>query len=162
MNNEMYLIHGEDYIKHIEEKAILYSMLKQVACKVAKLPSNRGNKNLSVLAKKTEKIADKMFHSWGIPTSYLYTGDSDMLAVLMDNELITPEDAGYYPIDDEDDCDGECCCGDCDGCCAYDDENEDYDPIGDYLEDFGSLMTGFNELVRSIFGDNVSVHIIVD
>ena len=32
MNNEMFLIHGEDYIKHIEEKAILYSMLKQIAC----------------------------------------------------------------------------------------------------------------------------------
>ena len=80
----------------------------------------------------------------------------------MENELIEPEEAGYYPIDDEDDCDGECCCGDCDGCCAYDDEDENYDPIGEYLEDFGSLMTRFNELARSIFGDNVSVHIIVD
>ena len=156
MNNEMYLIHGEDYIKHIEEKAILYSMLKQVACKVAKLPSNRGNKNLSVLAKKTEKIADKMFRSWGIPASYLYTGDSDMLAALMENELITPEDAGYYPSDDEDECDGDC------GSCCFYDEDEDYDPIGEYLEDFGDLMTRFNELARSIFGDNVSVHIIVD
>ena len=156
MNNEMYLIHGEDYIKHIEEKAILYSMLKQVACKVAKLPSNRGNKNLSVLAKKTEKIADKMFRSWGIPASYLYTGDSDMLAALMENELITPEDAGYYPIDDEYECDGDCC-----ACCS-DEKDEDYDPIGEYLEDFGDLMTRFNELARSIFGDNVSVHIIVD
>ena len=156
MNNEMYLIHGEDYIKHIEEKTILYSMLKQVACKVAKLPSNRGNKNLSVLAKKTEKIADKMFRSWGIPASYLYTGDSDMLAALMENELITPEDAGYYPGDDEDECDGDC------GSFCFCEEDEDYDTIGEYLEDFGDLMTRFNELARSIFGDNVSVHIIVD
>ena len=156
MNNEMYLIHAEDYIKHIEEKAILYSMLKQVACKVAKLPSNRGNKNLSVLAKKTEKIADKMFRSWGIPASYLYTGDSDMLAALMENELITPEDAGYYSGDDEDECDGDC------GSCCFCEEDEDYDSIGEYLEDFGDLMTRFNELARSIFGDNVSVHIIVD
>lgn len=144
MNNEMYLIHGEDYIKHIEEKTILYSMLKQIACKVAKLPSNRGNKNLSVLAKKTERIADKMFRSWGIPASYLCTADSDMLADIMENELIAPEDAGYYPIDDEDECD---------------DEDE---AIAGFTEGFGSLMSEFNGLARSIFGDNVSVHIVIE
>ncbi len=147
MNNEMYLIHGEDYIKHIEEKTILYSMLKQIACKVAKLPSNRGNKNLSVLAKKTERIADKMFRSWGIPASYLYTADSDMLADIMENELIAPEDAGYYPIDDEDECD--------------DDEDEG-EAIAGFTEGFGSLMSEFNGLARSIFGDNVSVHIVIE
>lgn len=146
MNNEMYLIHGEDYIKHIEEKTILYSMLKQIACKVAKLPSNRGNKNLSVLAKKTERIADKMFRSWGIPASYLCTADSDMLADIMENELIAPEDAGYYPIDDEDECDDE-------------DEGE---AIAEFTEGFGSLMSEFNGLARSIFGDNVSVHIVIE
>ena len=157
MNNEMYLIHGEDYIKHIEEKTILYSMLKQIACKVAKLPSNRGNKNLSVLAKKTERIADKMFRSWGIPASYLCTADSDMLADLMENELIAPEDAGYYPIDDEDECDGcECCVGD-----ECEDEHE-CEAIAGFTEGFGSLMSEFNGLARSIFGDNVSVHIVIE
>ena len=149
MNNEMYLIHGEDYIKHIEEKAILYSMLKQVACKVAKLPSNRGNKNLSVLAKKTEKIADKMFCSWGIPAIYLYTGDSDMLAALMENELIAPEDAGYYPIDDEYECDGDCC-----ACCSGEDDED--------IDDFAEGMAELSSHIRSIFGDNVTVHIVID
>ena len=158
MNNKVYLIHEDDYIKHIEEKAALYSMLKQIACKVAKLPSNRGNKNLSVLTKKAETIADKMFRSWGIPASYLYTGDSDKLAVLMENELIEPEEAGYYPIDDEDDCDGECCCGDCDGCCAYDDEDEEIDED----EDFAEMMAALSSVVHTIFGDNVSVHIVVE
>ena len=149
MNNEMFLIHGEDYIKHIEEKAILYSMLKQIACKVAKLPSNRGNKTLSVLAKKTEKVADTMFRSWGIPASYLYTGDSDMLADLMENELIVPEDAGYYPIDDEDECDGDCC-----ACCS-DEKDED-------IDDFSEGMAELSSHIRSIFGDNVTVHIVID
>jgi len=152
MNNEMYLIHGEDYIKHIEEKTILYSMLKQIACKVAKLPSNRGNKNLSVLAKKTERIADKMFLSWGIPASYLCTADSDMLADLMENELIAPEDAGYYPINDEDECGGECYCGNCRACCAEDDNDDE----------FSELMAAFTSLAHSIFGDNVSVHIVIE
>ena len=147
MNNKVYLIHEDDYIKHIEEKAALYSMLKQIACKVAKLPSNRGNKNLSVLTKKAETIADKMFRFWGIPASYLYTGDSDKLAMLMENELIEPEEAGYFL------CDDECCC-----------EAEDYDDSGEIDEDenFAELMTELSSIVQSIFGDNASVHIVLE
>ena len=146
MNNKVYLIHEDDYIKHIEEKAALYSMLKQIACKVAKLPSNRGNKNLSVLTKKAETIADKMFRSWGIPASYLYTGDSDKLAMLMENELIEPEEAGYFF------CDDECCCE----AEEYDDEDDETD------EDFAEMMAALSSVVHNIFGDNVSVHIVVE
>ena len=162
MNNEMYLIHKDDYINHIDNQLHLYVMVKQLALHINRLAPNRGSKKISDMAKHYNALAESMFKSLGIPKSYLLFGDEDALTELMENELIAPEDAGYYPIDDEDDCDGECCCGDCDGCCAYDDEDEDYDPIGEYLEDFGSLMTRFNELARSIFGDNVSVHIIVD
>lgn len=155
MSNKMYLIHEDDYIKHIEEKAILYSMMKQIACKVTKLPSNRGNKKLTAIAKKSEAIADSMFRSWGLPASYLYTGDSDKLALLMENELIEPEDAGYYA------CDGDCCCGDCEGCC----QSEDYDDEtceSDDEDNIGELMADLSSIVHEIFGDNVSVHIIVE
>lgn len=155
MSNKMYLIQEDDYIKHIEEKAILYSMMKQIACRVKKLPSNRGNKKLSALTKKSESVADAMFNSWGIPTSYLYTGDSDKLALLMENELIEPEDAGYYA------CDGECCCGTCEGCCQsedYDDETEESDDE----DNIGELMAALSSIINEIFGDNVSVHIIVE
>lgn len=162
MNNEMYLIHKDDYINHIDNQIHLYSMVKQLTHHINRLAPNRGSKKISDMAKHYNALAESMFKNLGISKSYILFGDEDALTELMENELIAPEDAGYYPIDDEDECDGECCCGDCDGCCAYDDEDEDYDPIGDYLEDFGSLMTGFNELVRSIFGENVSVHIIVD
>ena len=162
MNNEMYLIHKDDYINHIDNQIRLYVMVKQLAVNIKRLAPNRGSKKITDMANHYNAIAESMFKNLGIPKSYILFGDEDALAELMENELIAPEDAGYYPIDDEDDCDGECCCGDCDGCCAYDDEDENYDPIGEYLEDFGSLMTRFNELARSIFGDNVSVHIIVD
>jgi len=153
MNNKVYLIHEDDYIKHIEEKAVLYSMLKQIACRVTKLPSNRGNKKLSATTARAEAIADKMFRSWGIPASYLYTGDSDMLAVLMENELIEPEDAGYFF------CDDECCCGNCECCEAEDyDEGEEIDED----EDFAEMMSALSATIHSIFGDNVSVHIVVE
>lgn len=111
-----------------------------------------------------DSVAEGIFKSMGIPKSYIFFGNEDDLAELMENELITPEDAGYYPIDDEDECDGECCCGDCNGCCAYDDEDEDDagKVFAEFMEGFGSLMSEFNGLARSIFGDNVSVHIVVE
>ena len=96
-----------------------------------------------------------MFRSWGIPASYLYTGDSDKLAMLMENELIEPEEAGYFF------CDDECCCGNCECCC----EAEDYDDEGEEIdedEDFAEMMAALSSVVHNIFGDNVSVHIVVE
>lgn len=153
MNNEMYLIHGEDYIKHIDEKVLLYAMVKQLCHRVAKLPSNRGNKSLSGLAKSYNVLAEKKFRSWGIPASYLYTHDPDELALLASNELIEPEAAGYYA------CDGDCCCGDCESCCMGEDYDED-EPDED--EDFAEMMTALSSVVHNIFGDNVSVQIVVE
>ena len=166
MNNEMYLIHKDDYIKHIDNQLRLYVMVKHLALNIKHLAPNRGSKKISDMAKNYNAIAESMFKSLGVPKSYMLFGDEDALAELMENELIAPEDAGYYPIDDEDECDGECCCGDCYGCCAYEDEDEFVDDEGEavteFMEDFGSLLSEFNGLARSIFGDNVSVHIIVD
>ena len=164
MNNEMYLIHKDDYINHIDNQLHLYVMVKQLALHINRLAPNRGSKKISDMAKHYNALAESMFKNLGIPKSYLLFGDEDALAELMENELIAPEDAGYYPIDDEDDCDGECYCGDCDGCCAFDDEDEDDEDeaIAEFMEGFGSLLSEFNGLARSIFGDNVSVHIIVD
>lgn len=150
MNNKLYLISEEDYIKHMEEKVVLYSMLKQVASRVKKLPSNRGNKNLSMLTKKAEMTADAMFHSWGIPVSYLYTGDPDMLSTIMENELIEPEDAGYF-------CDDSFCCGNCECCCHGGCEDED-----ENAEEFEEMMAALGAIVHSIFGDDVTFHITVD
>ena len=166
MNNEMYLIHKDDYINHIDNQLRLYVMVKHLALNIKRLAPNRGSKKISDMANNYNALAESMFKSLGIPKSYMLFGDEKALAELMENELIAPEDAGYYPIDDEDEFDGECRCGDCCGCCAYDDEDEYEDDEGEaideYMEGFGSLLSEFNDLARSIFGDNVSVHIIVD
>ena len=166
MNNEMYLIHKDDYINHIDNQIRLYVMVKQLAVNIKRLAPNCGSKKITDMANHYNAIAESMFKNLGIPKSYILFGDEDALAELMENELIAPEDAGYYPIDDEDECDGECCCGDCDNCCFYDEDDEDEcdddEAIAEFMEGFDSLLTDFNELARSIFGDNVSVHIIVD
>lgn len=150
MNNKLYLISEEDYIKHIEEKAALYAMLKQVACRVLKLPANRGSKNLSTLTRKAEVTADTMFHSWGIPVSYLYTGDSNKLAFLMENELIAPEDAGYF-------CEDSPCCGKCECCSCRSEEDEESSD-----EAFEEMLAALTAIVHGIFGDDVALHITVD
>ena len=166
MNNEHYLIHKDDYIKHIDDKFQLFMMLQGLTNLVSKLPPDEKNIPAIALAMHHRKESEEMFKTWGVPRSYMIFGSEADLAELMENELIAPEDAGYYPIDDEDDCDGECCCGDCDNCSYYDkddeDECDDDEAIAEFMEGFGSLLTDFNELARSIFGDNVSVHIIVD
>jgi len=149
MNNEHYLIHKEDYLNHIHKQIHLYTMIKQMSFHIKHLPSNRGSKELSKMAECFDSIAESMFKSMGIPKSYIFFGDESALTELMENELIAPEDAGYYPIDDEYECDGDCC-----ACCSGED-NED-------IDDFAEGMAELSSHIRSIFGDNVTVHIVID
>ena len=149
MNNELYLIHREDYISHIDDKVRLYSMLKQINHMIARLPNNRGNKELSNIAACFDKISEEMFRSWGIPKSYLVFGHEAALSKLIENELIAPEDAGYV-CDDEDDED------ECDGCeCCADEGEEEVDT---FAEDMATLAS----VLHNIFGDSVSIQISVD
>ena len=176
MENKLYLIHEEDYVKHIDEGMVLYTMLKDITCRISKLPADHGDKKLADLAARAAGLAEKIYRTWGIPASYAYTFNRANLAFLMENELIAPEDAGYYACDDTCCCQCGCCCDNCD---LYDDE-EDYDgadyddeDYDDYDEDddedetdvddnFAELMAGLSSIAQSIFGDNVSVHIVVE
>lgn len=100
MNNNVYLIHEEDYIKHINDKMMLYSFVKQFAHHIDKMKPTRANEAIMKMARTYGTIAENLFNSWGIPKSYMVFEDRDDLAELMENELIAPEDAGYYPCDD--------------------------------------------------------------
>ena len=169
MENKLYLIHEEDYVKHIDEGMVLYTMLKEITHGVSKLPSERGNKALIDLAARADRLAEKIYRTWGIPASYVYTFNHANLAFLMENELIAPEDAGYYACDDTCCCQCGCCCDNCD---LYDDDEEydgeDYDDYDDdeyeteVDDNFAELMAGLSSIAQSIFGDNVSVHIVVE
>lgn len=151
MSNELYLIHYEDYIRHIDDKVRLYSMLKQINHMIARLPNNRGSKELSNIAACFDKVSEEMFRSWGIPKTYLVFGCEADLAELMENELIAPEDAGFT---DESQCYGENCYGICE-CCPSNGES-------DNIEEFAEAMTTLVSVLQSVFGDSVSVHISVE
>ncbi len=156
MNNKMYLIHEDDYIKHIDEKVFLYSLVKQLTHHIARLAPNRGSKKISDMAKCYDSTAEKLFRSWGIPVSYLVFDNKDDLATLIENELIAPEDAGYYSYDDE--CDFfPCNCGCC--CEAGDEYAEDDEDKDEYIAE---MMAELSSFIHSIFGENVSVHIAIE
>ena len=142
-----YLIHEDDYIRHINEKVMLYSFVKQLTHHIGKMKPIRGNESLIKMAKCYDTAAENLFNSWGIPKSYLVFDNKEDLAELMENELIEPEEAGYFL------CDDECCC-----------EAEDYDDSGEIDEDenFAEMMAELSSFIHSIFGDNVSVHIVVE
>lgn len=116
-NEKMFLIHEDDYIRHIDEKLELYAMLRQTASAVKKLPDSKANKEAKRIAGIYTDRAEAMYDGWGIPDRYLITADMDDLCELMENELIEPEEAGYYP---DDDC--PCCC--CERCCEFAEEIE--------------------------------------
>ena len=174
MENKLYLIHEEDYVKHIDEGMVLYTMLKEITHRVSKLPTVPGNKALVDLAARADRLAEMIYRTWGIPASYAYTFNRANLAFLMENELLAPEDAGYYACDDTCCCQCGCCCDNCDLCDDdedydgedYDDEDYDnYDEAEDETDvddNFAELMAGLSSIAQSIFGDNVSVHIVVE
>ena len=157
MNNEHYLIHKADYISHIDDKFQLFMMLQGLTNLVSKLPPNKKNIPAIALAKHHRNESEKMFKTWGVPRSYMLFGSEADLAELMENELIAPEDAGYYPCDDE--CDF-CPCN-CGCCCETEDEynEDDEDNEDEYVAELIGELTMF---IHSIFGDNVSVHIVVE
>jgi len=170
MTDNVYLIHEGDFIKHIDEKVLLYSFVKQLTFQIAKLPPTAGNQRLIKMAKYYETASENLFNFWGIPKSYLVCDNKEALAELMENELITPEDAGYYACDDTCCCQCGCCCDNCDLYDEdedYDDEDDDYDEDCDEDEPdedecFTDLMSELSTIVQSIFGDNVSLHIVVE
>ena len=149
MSNEMYLIHCEDYLGHINDKVHLYTMLKQLNHMIVRLPNNRGSKGLSMLAARYDEIAEEMFRSWGIPKTYLVFRNNDDLAALMENELIAPEDAGFM------DCDCDC------SCCEEEADTSDCD-VADEDDEFTDMVASLATALHSIFGNNVAVHIIVE
>ena len=59
MENKLYLIHEEDYVKHIDEGMVLYTMLKDITCRISKLPADHGDKKLADLAARAAGLPKK-------------------------------------------------------------------------------------------------------
>ena len=106
----LYLIHGEDYLRHIEEKLELLWMATILMHYIKNGAEKDGY--LDLVRKSTldfDERCEEMFSSWGRALNYLKSRDLADLSDLIENDLIEPEYAGYVPADDPC-CPGERCC----------------------------------------------------
>lgn len=67
MNNEHYLIHKDDYVKHIDEKVMLYSFVKQLCHHVTKMKMTPENGHICKMAKHFFIEADQDVRQLGHP-----------------------------------------------------------------------------------------------
>lgn len=96
----MFMIHGEDYLRHINDKVGMYLLVKELTKSVSDLPDCPANHGTRHFSKIVDAVAENAFKNWDIPESYATSSDTGMLYDLMDAELFTPDEAGYELADD--------------------------------------------------------------
>lgn len=104
MDNELYLIHEDDYLRHIDHKLEMYHLLLELVRALrddlAEGETARAVRDLCSY----EQQAHILFEGWTIPDEYAESGDPDDLAQLMEEELLP---AGDGEDDSEDDGEGK-------------------------------------------------------
>lgn len=98
----LYLIHGEDYLRHIEEKLELLWM----ATILMHYIKNGAEKDsyLDLVRRSTldfDERCEEMFSSWGRALNYLKSRDLADLSDLIENDLIEPEYAAEREVDED-------------------------------------------------------------
>lgn len=155
MDNNLFLIHDDDYINHIDDKVEMYDLLLTMARKVREqLAAGNTAAAMRVLSK-YEQEAREAFSEWGIPDSYIDSGDEDELYELLSSELLIPgsgdltgvgqfearhSQPDYPAFDGEDE----------DGCETYPDEDGDEGGTASELLEIASELTGSASRVLNI------------
>lgn len=92
MDNELYLIHEDDYLRHIDHKLEMYYLLLELVRALrddlAEGETARAVRDLCSY----EQQAHILFEGWIIPDEYAESGDPDDLAQLMEEELLPAGD----------------------------------------------------------------------
>ena len=95
MDNELYLIHLDDYLGHVDGKLDMYDLLLELVRSVRKdLEAGETAQAVRTLCA-YEQQAHELYEGWDIPDAYAESGEPDDLAQLMEDELL--------PADDRDD-----------------------------------------------------------
>ena len=84
---EVCLVHKEDYLRHVQEKLELYHYARQLAALAQTLPNTADCVLLKDAAASVNARCEALFDDWGI-----FSFD---LELLLENELISPEEGGY-------------------------------------------------------------------
>ena len=92
MDNELYLIHEDDYLRHIDHKLEMYDLVLELVRTLredlAEGETARAVRDLCSY----EQQAHILFEGWTIPDEYAESGDPDDLAQLMEDELLPADD----------------------------------------------------------------------
>lgn len=88
MDNQLYLIFGEDYINHINEQINMYDLLLTAVNETRELLLEGKVAAVVRTLCKYEQQAHEMFRAWNIPDKYLLGGNPRDLEKLMDIELL--------------------------------------------------------------------------
>lgn len=92
MDNELYLIHLDDYLSHIDGKLDMYDLLLELVRSVRKdLEVGEPSQAMRTLCG-YEQQAHEMYEGWDISDAYTDSGDPDDLAQLMEDELLPADD----------------------------------------------------------------------
>lgn len=98
----LYLIHGEDYLRHIEEKLELLWMATILMHYIKNGAEKDGY--LDLVRRSTldfDERCKEMFSSWGRALNYLKSRDLADLSDLIENDLIEPEYAAEREADED-------------------------------------------------------------
>ena len=98
----LYLIHGEDYLRHIEEKLELLWMATILMHYIKNGAEKDGY--LDLVRRSTldfDERCEEMFSSWGRALNYLKSRDLADLSDLIENDLIEPEYAAEREVDED-------------------------------------------------------------
>lgn len=147
MDTKLYLIHGDDYIGHINGQIEMYDLLLTLVRDARDLLLE--GKQAALLRTLTgfEHRANEEFRRWCIPDAYLLSGDPEDLGGLMSAELLE--------ADDEDGCPASermlhPCCMECGAAPACDGTGEDGEILDDGAADFltmaGKLLEAASKL----------------
>ena len=92
MDNKLYFIHEDDYLRHIDHKLEMYHLLLELVRALrddlAEGETARAVRDLCSY----EQQAHILFEGWTIPDEYAESGDPDDLAQLMEEELLPAGD----------------------------------------------------------------------
>ena len=92
MDNELYLIHRDDYLGHIDDKLEMYDLMLELVRALRKDMEAAGNTQALRTLCHYEQMAHETYEGWYIPDEYRESGDPDDLSQLMENELLPVED----------------------------------------------------------------------
>ncbi len=93
-----YIIHLDDYLRHIDEKLRLYIMLTELTELACELPDCAKTEELKSLARTYDKVAYEMWRSWDCLDLYREEGSNRWLDEVMENELLPVDEVETAPV----------------------------------------------------------------